>query len=153
MQALELKVPPPIVALLLALTMWGASKVTTVLEMPALPRMVVAGTIAFLGCAISIAATIRFREARTTVNPMKPENASSLVTGGIYRFTRNPMYLALLMVLIGWAIFLASAWSLVGPFAFIIYTTRFQIEPEERALSAAFGVSYSDYKAEVHRWL
>ena len=109
MQALELKIPPPLVTLLLALALWWASKVTPVLELPALVRISAACVIGLIGGAVSIAGTIRFRRAGTTVNPMKPENASSLVTGGIYRFTRNPMYLALLLLLVAWAVFLASA--------------------------------------------
>ena len=153
MQALELKVPPPLVALLLALAMWWASKLTSALEIPAFPRIFAACVIGLVGGAVSIAGTIRFRGAGTTVNPMKPENASSLVTGGIYRFTRNPMYLALLLLLVAWAVFLASAWSLLGSLVFFLYISRFQIAPEERALAQMFGASYAEYMAKVRRWL
>jgi len=84
---------------------------------------------------------------------MKPEKASSLVTTGIYRFTRNPMYLGLLFVLFAWAVFLASVWALLGPVAFVFYIDRFQIAPEEAILAGMFGAAYTEYKARVRRWL
>ena len=97
------------------------------------------------GC-ISLAGIVSFRRAKTTVNPLKPESTASLVTAGIDRFTRNPMYLGLLFVLLAWAVFLSSAWALVGPIAFVLYINRFQIVPEERVMATMFGVSYSEYK-------
>src|SRR6185312_11178713 len=96
---------------------------------------------------------LAFRKAKTTKNPMKPQAASSLVTAGVYQRTRNPMYLGLLLVLLGLALYLWSAWSLLGPIFFVMYISRFQIEPEERALATLFGSEYSAYKAKVRRWL
>jgi len=84
---------------------------------------------------------------------MKPERTTSLVTGGIYRFTRNPMYIGLLLVLIGVASYLSSVWLLVGPVVFVLYMNRFQIAPEERVLSQAFGATYATYQSTVRRWL
>ena len=75
------------------------------------------------------------------------------MSSGVYRITRNPMYLGLLLILIAWAVFLSSAWLLLGPLTFVLYMNRFQIGPEERALSAMFGNSYAEYKARVRRWL
>lgn len=153
MQALELKIPPPAVAVLLAGAMWGISLVAPLLEVPAFIRVVAAVTIALAGGGFSLAGVISFRRARTTVNPMKPETTSSLVCSGIYRVTRNPMYVGLLLVLVAWAVFLSSAWALLGPLTFVLYINRFQIAPEERVLSAMFGTGYSAYKSRVHRWL
>ena len=153
MNAFELKVPPPIVALLVAAGMWGISKMGASIEIPIIARHVVTATIALAGGCISLAGIVSFRRAKTTVNPLKPENTASLVTAGIYRFTRNPMYLGLLFVLLAWAVFLSSAWALVGPIAFVLYINRFQIAPEERVMATMFGVSYSEYKARVRRWL
>jgi protein-S-isoprenylcysteine O-methyltransferase Ste14 len=101
----------------------------------------------------SLAGIVSFRRARTTVNPMKPEAATSLVSSGIYRITRNPMYVGLLFVLVAWAAGLSSAWSMLEPLAFFLYIGRFQITPEERVLSQLFGAEYSAYKARVRRWL
>jgi protein-S-isoprenylcysteine O-methyltransferase Ste14 len=152
MQALELKIPPPVVALLIATAMWLASR-TASIELPFLVRAVTAIAIAILGGGIAFAAEMSFKRAKTSINPMRPQKTSSLVTAGIYRFTRNPMYLGLLLVLVAWAAFLASAWALAGPVAFVLYIGRFQIRPEERVLSAKFGTAYADYKSRVRRWL
>jgi protein-S-isoprenylcysteine O-methyltransferase Ste14 len=153
MRALELKIPPPIVALLVAIAMWAASRTGSALELPLLVRAVTAIAIALIGGGIGLAGDLSFKRAKTTINPMKPEKTSALVTSGIYRFTRNPMYLGLLLVVVAWAVFLASAWALAGPVAFVLYIRRFQIAPEERVLSAKFGAAYSDYTARVRRWL
>jgi protein-S-isoprenylcysteine O-methyltransferase Ste14 len=153
MQALELKIPPPAVAVLVAAAMWGISLVAPLLEMPVFIRAVVAITIALIGGAFSVAGVISFRRAKTTVNPMKPETTSALVCSGVYSVTRNPMYLGLVLVLIAWAVFLSSGWALLGPLAFALYINRFQITPEERMLSAMFGTGYSAYKSNVRRWL
>jgi protein-S-isoprenylcysteine O-methyltransferase Ste14 len=153
MPSLELKIPPPVVALLIAVAMWGLAFIAPLMEVPTLFRVWVAVAIALAGAAFSFSGIMSFRRARTTVNPMKPEAASSLVSSGIYRVTRNPMYVGLLFVLVAWAAFLSSAWSLLGPLAFFLYIGRFQITPEERVLSELFGAEYSGYKAKVRRWL
>lgn len=153
LQALELKIPPPVVAALIAGAMWGISLVVPLLEVPALIRKAVALTFALAGAGFDLAALISFRRARTTINPMKPGTASSLVCSGIYGVARNPMYVGLLLVLVAWAVFLSSAWALLGPLVFVLYMNRFQIAPEERALSAMFGSDYSSYKSRVRRWL
>jgi protein-S-isoprenylcysteine O-methyltransferase Ste14 len=153
MQALELRIPPPVVVVLTAGTMWGISLVGPLLELPALVRIVTAVAISLVGVCLSLAGVIAFRRARTTVNPMKPQTTSSLVCSGIYRVTRNPMYLGLVFVLVAWAVLLSSAWALLGPMAFALYMNRFQIAPEERVLSSMFGASYSDYISRVRRWL
>ena len=153
MQALELKIPPPIVALLIAAAMWGIALATPLVHIPALMRLVVAITIALAGVATAIAGVAAFRRAKTTVNPLKPETSSTLVTSGIYRFTRNPMYVGLALVLLAWAVFLSSPWNLLGPLAFALYMNRFQIEPEERILSGMFGAAYSAYQSKVRRWV
>ena len=121
--------------------------------MPALIRLLAAALITAVGLGAAVAGAISFRRAKTTVNPMKPEKASSLVITGIFGFSRNPMYVGLGCVLVAWAILLSSAWLLFGPLIFVVYIGRFQIAPEERALSAMFGAAYSDYKAKVRRWL
>lgn len=153
MKALELKIPPPIVGLLVAVAMWEIASVIPSLDIPLFIRKVIAGLLLLVGGAIAFPSFIAFIRARTTFNSIKPAATSSLVTGGIYRFTRNPMYLSVLLMLIAWAIFLFSAWALVGPVAFVLYINRFQITPEERALAKIFGTAYAEYKGRVHRWL
>jgi len=153
MQALELKIPPPVVALVLVALMWLLAHAAPTLDVPAPLRVACAAVIGVLGAAIGVAGKVGFRRAGTTSNPMQPAKASALVTGGIYRRTRNPMYVSLLLLLVAWAVFLASGWALPGPVAFVLYIGRFQILPEERALSAMFGADYAAYKSRVRRWL
>jgi protein-S-isoprenylcysteine O-methyltransferase Ste14 len=153
MNALELIIPPPLLALLVGVGMWGLALHTPEVLLPTIARLAGAATVALVGGAFSLAGLVAFRRAKTTVNPMKPEFASSLVSGGVYRFTRNPMYVGLLFVLIGWAIFLAAPWSLLGPCFFVVYIGRFQIEPEERVLARMFGSEFVSYQGRVRRWL
>jgi protein-S-isoprenylcysteine O-methyltransferase Ste14 len=150
---LELKVPPPALALLLALLMWLASSFTSRLEVPLGLRVGVALGLALVGLGFSAAGVIAFRRVRTTINPHKPTAASSLVSGGVYRITRNPMYLGLLLLLLGWAAFLSNLLALLLVPVFVLYINRFQIEPEERALSSLFGGEYAAYRKRVRRWL
>ena len=153
MRALELKVPPPAVAFLVGAAMWFAAQQRFSLELPFVVRVFAFVIIALAGGATALAGDLEFKRARTTVNPFKPENSTALVTSGIYRFTRNPMYVGLTLVVLGWAAFLCSAWALLGPVIFVLYISRFQIAPEERALSAKFGAAYTEYAARVRRWL
>ena len=153
MQALELKSPPPVIEVMIAGGMWGISLIAPLLDVSAFMRIAAALTIALAGAGISLAGIIAFRRAHTTVNPMKPETVSSFVSSGIYKATRNPMYVGGLFMLLAWAVFLSSAWTLLGPLAFVLYISRFQIEPEERVLLGKFGAEYSAYKSRVRRWL
>lgn len=153
MKSLEVRIPPPAVAAVIAAAMWGASRLAPVLEIPSALRLGAAAAILLAGIGFSAGGVLAFRRARTTLNPTKPEQASSLVCSGIYRITRNPMYVGLACVLVAWAVFLSSAWALLGPLAFVLYIDRFQIAPEERALTKLFGSEFADYQARVRRWL
>ena len=153
MLALELKIPPPALALLVAVAMWGVSSATSRFEISMVLRNTTVIVIAIVGLGFAVSGVFAIRRARTTISPIKPEAASSLVTSGVYRFTRNPMYLGLSLALLAWAIFLSSAWALLGPLAFVLYIGRFQIAPEERVLSKLFGPAFADYQSKVRRWL
>lgn len=153
MPRLDLKIPPPLVALMLVVLMWLLSRLLPPVAASRELRFVLAGLVALAGLSFSVAGGQAFRRARTTVNPLRPENASSLITTGVYRVTRNPMYVGLMLVLLAWAILLASPLSLAGPVAFIAYIDRFQIQPEERILIEKFGPAYEAYRARVRRWI
>ena len=153
MGSLELKVPPPAVALLLGLFMWLASSLVEPVEVPVGSRVGVAVVVAVVGLSIGLAGIVSFLRARTTINPINPSATSALVTGGVFRFTRNPMYLSLLLYLLAWALYLASWLAFLFVPAFVLYINQFQIKPEERALSSLFGAEYASYKARVRRWL
>ena len=153
MHTLELKIPPLALVILIAVAMWGASLLVQSTDLSLEARLIAAATFILLGCGISLAGVLSFRRAKTTVNPTKPNSTSALVDSGIYGITRNPMYLGFFFILIGWACFLANALALLGPVSFVIYMNRFQITPEERALSGIFGAEFNAYKAKVRRWL
>lgn len=153
MRWLELKVPPPIVALAIAALMWLASSLVSPVPVPFGARVPIAVLLVCVGLVFGVTAMVTFRRANTTVNPMKPDTASSLVTGGVFRVTRNPMYLSLLLYLVAWAIYLANWVVLVFLPLFVIYMNEFQIKPEERAMAMLFGARYAEYKARVRRWL
>jgi protein-S-isoprenylcysteine O-methyltransferase Ste14 len=153
MQALELKIPPLALVLLFAVMMWLLSVFVPPLAL-ALPwRTTLALLFSIAGFAIALAGVLEFRLAKTTVNPLTPETASAMVTTGIYRFSRNPMYLGLLFALIAWAVWLSHLLAFALLPLFVLYMNRFQIEPEERALSAKFGGYFRDYGRSVRRWV
>jgi len=150
---LDLKVPPPGVALLLGLFMWLASSLVAPVEVPFGYRAGVAAVLACVGVAVGLAPIFQFLRAGTTINPTRPGATSSLVTGGVYRFSRNPMYLSLLLYLLAWAVYLSNWLAMLFLPVFVIYINRFQIQPEEHALVALFGPEYTSYQAGVRRWL
>lgn len=153
MRFLELRIPPPLAALAVAGAMWGVAPLISLPALPTTIRQLAALLLAAAGVAITVGGVISFRRAQTTINPLKPETSTFLVSTGIYAVTRNPMYLGMLMVLVAWATYLSSIWALLGPVAFMLYITRFQIVPEERALETLFGTSFAEYKERVRRWL
>ena len=154
MNALDHRIPPPFVALAAALLMWLASLLPPdVQEAPFAWRAALAIVIASVGVAFSVAGLLAIHQARTTMNPFTPDMASALVTGGVYRLTRNPMYLGLLVDLLAWAVFLWDPLALVLLPFFVLYIHRFQIVSEERALSSLFGTDYAAYQQLVRRWL
>ncbi len=153
MSKLELKIPPPLVMIIFAAAMWLISITFPGIPTPGEIRGAAFGMLALLGFSFALAGALAFRKAKTTVNPTKPGSASSLVTSGIYKFTRNPMYVGLLCILIGWGVFLSNLFALASAAGFVLYMNRFQIAPEERALEALFGDAFQAYKEKVRRWL
>lgn len=150
---LELKIPPLAVLLVCGLGMMGIDWLWPQARLAVPYGQIVAAMVALAGIVIFGLGGMAFRRVRTTVNPLKPETASTLVTNGIYAVTRNPMYLGALLALAGWALFLANLASWAGPVVFVLYMNRFQIMPEERAMARLFGASYEEYRARVRRWL
>src|SRR5262249_8005818 len=116
-------------------------------------RVALAVAFVLVGQTISVAGIVEFRRARTTINPIKVNATSSLVCSGIYRFTRNPMYVGLFLTLLGWAVYLSNPLSLIFLLVYVLYITRFQIKPEERILLGLFGEPYAAYMQRVRRWV
>lgn len=150
--ALELKIPPVALVFLFGALMWLVS-ITSAFTV-ALPWRSTFALIFFtVGFAIALAGVLAFRRAKTTVHPLKLEATTTMVISGVNRFTRNPMYLGFLFILVGWAIYLSNL--LAFPFLplFVWYITRSQILPEERALAAKFSHAFTAYESSVRRWL
>ncbi|HQZ81926.1 MAG TPA: isoprenylcysteine carboxylmethyltransferase family protein [Pyrinomonadaceae bacterium] len=153
MRWLELKIPPLLIVLGFGLAMYGASwsLPVTNFEMPGRPYVSLA--FAILGVATVASGVIAFRSKKTTVDPRFPDKASSVVTIGIYRITRNPMYLGMLFLLTAWALFLANFIVIILLAGFVVYMTLFQIKPEERILRSKFGAEYEEFLSRVRRWI
>lgn len=153
MPRLELKAPPDVVWVLVAGLMWVASMWTPRLDVSLAVRARAAVVLAGAGVWAIVNARILLRRANTTWRPSTPSHSTTLVTSGVYAYSRNPMYLGMLLVLLGWAAWLGSPAALVLSTAFAVYIDRFQIGPEERALAAILGQAFVDYQAHVRRWL
>jgi len=153
MPSLELKIPPPVVGLACAASMWFLSRVTPTLDIPSATRIAGSIVIALIGAAFDLSGLARFLRAKTTVNPLKPAKTTALVTSGVYRITRNPMYVGMLLMLMAWTLFLAAPLAIAGPLLFFAWIGRFQIASEERVLGALFGNDYAAYRQQVRRWL
>ena len=153
MDALELKVPPVVLVLVLAMTMWIVAMQLPSLSIALRGQHGLAAIISGVGIFFILAGVYEFQKAKTTLNPTTPAATSSVVASGIYRVSRNPMYVGFLLVLTGWAIFLSHPLPFLLLPAFVAYMNRFQISPEERVLSAKFGDEYDTYKQSVRRWL
>ena len=151
MKNLELKIPPAAVWFICALIMWGIARLLPFGALPHLP--IVAIVIALIGIGAGIAGVWSFYKTRTTINPLEPSQATHFVSEGIYKLSRNPMYVGLACCLVSWAIWLSYLLPWLGVLLFIAYMTRFQIIPEERVLRQKFGDEYQNYCLKVRRWL
>jgi protein-S-isoprenylcysteine O-methyltransferase Ste14 len=153
MLKLELKVPPLLLLLLFGAALWGVAQVTPALAWSTIVRLASCAMLAAGGGAVVVSGVWSFRRSGTTVNPTAPGSATELVTGGIYRYTRNPMYVGMLLWLAASGTWLANPWALLVCVLFVFYMNRFQIGPEERALEALFGAAYRAYESRVRRWI
>jgi len=150
---LELKIIPVVQFIIAAILMFLIAKLFSLSSGLLAVKGFISGIFIFMAGVFGLAAIISFRLAKTTVDPSKPNNASVLVQSGIFRLSRNPMYVGLVCLLIGWAAWLGSVYSLPVVVMFMLYLSRFQILPEERALIETFGDEYLNYCLKVNRWL
>ena len=152
MERLELKIPPPAIASICGLAMWLSARHFPALGVEIPFKPVVCGVLVLLGLFFDLSGFFAFRERRTTINPLRPERTSAVVSQGIYRHTRNPMYVGLFCILGAWALWLANLPAFGVLPLFVAYLTRFQIIPEERILTERFGEDYTEYARMVPRW-
>lgn len=150
---MKLVIPPPIQGIIIAITMWAVNRYGPGFD-AAIPGLkTVAIGIGAVGFAMEIIAVATFFRAKTTVNPLKPSNASKIVSTGLFSISRNPMYLALLLVLVAWGLWLANPLNLLLIAGWVVFITEFQIKPEEKALKQKFGAEYDAYCERVRRWV
>ena len=150
---LQLKIPPPVYAIIIALIMWLLSRYFPVVQLITSPWNNLGIALMLLAGLLDLSSLYLFFKKRTTPNPMKPEFTTGLVMNGLYKISRNPMYLGLLTILFGFAIYLGNLTSFLVLPAFYFVITEMQIKPEERMLEEKFGEQYLDYKSKVRRWL
>ncbi len=147
------KIPPPIIGVITGLAIWLLDNLAPDLSVAFFGQTAVAVLVAGLGLALDLTALGFFRRDGTTIDPRDPDKTSSLVVGGPYRISRNPMYLGLLLILLGWALFLGNPLGLVVLAAFVCFITIYQIKAEEAALRAKFGTDFEAYCKSVRRWI
>lgn len=152
MKTLELKIPPPIVLFVCLVLAYGLSLGLPLLAIPPVLSGLF-GYLVVIGVLLSLAGIWEFRKAKTTIDPTRPEKASHLVSGGIYRLTRNPMYLGMVLIIIAAVLKFGNAYGFIALPCFILYISIFQIKPEERMIENLFGQQYVQYKKKVRRWL
>jgi protein-S-isoprenylcysteine O-methyltransferase Ste14 len=146
-------VPPPIIVLILGAAMWAVAHYLPWGRFEFEGRMSLAVSVLTAGFLIAFAAIVSFINAKTTINPMRPERASSLITGGIYRYSRNPIYLADALILAALAVWLGNVFNYLILLIFLWNIQHVQIAAEERALTQRFGERYAAYCSNVRRWL
>lgn len=150
---MKLKIPPVVVLAVFAVLMTAVARLLPGLTWLLPGRLIIALGLAVLGGAISLSGVIAFRRHQTTVNPMAPAAATTIVSSGPYRFTRNPMYVGFIVGLMGWAVFLSNVGAALLVLGCVLYLTQFQIKPEEQELLTKFGSPFADYMVSVRRWL
>ena len=150
---LENRVPPPLVMLLTGAAMTAVAWLTPAVNSGGPLRWTIGGLGLAMGASVVVIGARTFWRNRTTIDPVDIERASTLVTGGIFSLSRNPMYVGFTTMLVCWGICLGAPWSLLGPVGFLFFIKRFQVIPEERAMHAKFGQAYDDYRAKVRRWV
>ena len=149
---MKIKIPPPIVMLIFALGLYGLATYLPVGDFEFFGQEFLTYLMVIIGVLVSSIALIQFQKQRTTVDPLHPEKANKLVTSGIFRFTRNPMYLAMLLFLIAFALKLGNAFNTLLLAGFVYYMNHFQIRYEEEALLKNFGKEYKLYVKATRRW-
>ncbi|RUO33157.1 methyltransferase family protein [Aliidiomarina soli] len=153
MNKLELKIPPLLVVVITAACMWLFTTYVPLVLVTFAGQLAIALVFAIVGFQIAVSGVRTCYAAQTTVNPLKPEDSNTLITEGVFKVSRNPMYLGFLLALTGFALWLGALTALLWLPLFVFYMNRFQIQPEERALSQQFGEAYLAYQQKVRRWI
>ena len=146
-----IKIPPPILILILVISNYFSSKKIDLIHLP--NQDLISIIILIIGVLILINPIVKFIKSKTTIDPIKFKKVNKLITSGIYQYSRNPMYLGLLMIVISTSIFYLNIFSITTPFLFYCWINRFQIKREEIFLTEKFGKEYMSYKTKTRRWI
>ena len=149
---MELKLPPAVVFVCFGCLMWAVGSWLPVGDFEFFGRIWVIGALLIGAALIAGIALIQFFVSRTSIDPLHPSKSTKLVTSGVYQFSRNPMYLALLMILLAWGLWLGNAFNTLTAAGFVYYMNAYQIKPEEKHLLQTFGSKYKQYCSMVRRW-
>ena len=150
---MRLLVPPPIYAIGFAGFIWAMSLWFPQFGFDFTGKVVLSGVVAITGLGLDLVSLQRFFKAHTTVSPMSPRDTKTIVEDGIYRYTRNPMYLGLTLILGAFALWIGNLLGFIAIPVFIWVITQFQIRPEEEILLEKFGEPFGDYMMRVRRWI
>ena len=145
------KIPPPLVVLILVISTFFSSKKIDLIQIPF--QSLISIFILSIGILILLNPVLKFKKSKTTINPIKFKKVNKLVTSGIYKYSRNPMYLGLLMIVFSSSIFYLNIYSILTPLFFYLWINRFQIKREEVFLTKKFGEDYLSYKKKTRRWI
>ena len=146
-----IKIPPPLIVLILVISIFFSSKKIDLIHIPF--QNLISFIILSFGILILLNPVLKFKKSKTTINPIKFKKVNKLVTSGIYKYSRNPMYLGLLMIVISSSIFYLNLYSILTPLFFYLWINRFQIKREEIFLKDKFGKEYLSYKNNTRRWI
>ena len=146
-----IKIPPPLIVLVLIISIYFSSKKIDLINIPL--QLEISIFILSAGILIFVNPVLQFIKSKTTVNPIQFEEVNKLVTSGIFKYSRNPMYLGMLMIVLSTSIFYLNIYSILTPLLFILWINKFQIKREEEFLTEKFGDEYLSYKKKTRRWI
>lgn len=146
-------IPPIFQVIICGGVSWIVAKNANMLDYDWTGNTILGAIFIVAGVLLIIAALLEFKRAKTTINPIDPSKAQNLVADGLYKYTRNPMYLSLALLLIGYAILQSDLLAFLGPLLFVVMMTVLQIKPEEATLRAKFGEAYEAYCRKTRRWI
>lgn len=147
-----MKVPPALVMLIFGGIMYMLDRFLPVGEFDFFGKQELAMILFGLGVLVILISVIQFFIKKTTIDPLNPKKTRKLVTNGIYSFTRNPMYLGMLLFLLAFGLKLGNAFNTLVAAGFVSYMNKFQIQPEEEMLQQKFGKEYGFYCKLTRRW-
>ena len=150
---LENKIPPPLVTLIFGFIAWLLSILFPSADYALEYTTIITASTVVIGFGFGFLGLYSFKKAKTTVNPLQPDKATQLVTSGIYQITRNPMYVGMVLLLIGICVAMANLTSFIVVPGLVLYMNKFQIKPEEKAMVKLFGDEFLSYSKQVRRWL